>query len=927
MKRKTSYSIIILTLIYCCLPKQGKTLSGDIIMHDPSTLIKEGNKYWTFTTGDGINAVYSTDLFNWTRGSKPVFKSGTWPSWINTYVPKFAGGFWAPDIAYMNGRYYLYYSCSTFGSSASAIGVASSPTLEQSSPDYKWTDLGMVVSSSSPGDVNAIDPSVFKNTNGKVYLTYGSYFNGIGIVELNPATGKVKSGVHLKRIAGGGSSSFEASCLIKEGNYYYLFVNRADCCKGPYSTYYIVTGRSLSPTGPFYDKNGINLRGSGNVGGGTTVLVTSGRYIGPGHFGLLRDNGRNIVSTHYYDGNYYGEPKLDISDLQFSDDGWPVISRDLIPAGRYKITNKNSNMVWEAAGCTGQGNVPLIQNNNNNAAPCQLWDLTPVGDGYYKISNEPRNESVDLPFCNSLNGITLQTYTWLNTYCQKFKIEQLVNGSYVFTSLANPAVSKVIEVPSESTSVGTQIDISDFNGSASQQWSLQQVNAPAVLEANEITDSGFTARWNTAPDATGYRLDVSTTFTDAAYQTIAGWNFQSGANTANNGIADNLGKTITTTGTNAPMYNARGNGGQTAMVTGWDSPAPEKFWEINFTTENYYNLKVSSKQRSSSTGPLHFKLQYKIGEGGTYTDIPGAIITNRDNYTSGIMNDVNLPEECNNQHSVYLRWLFITSSNFVDLTILNSGESNIDDVVIKANPGNYLKGYTNLSISDTSQIISGISPGTDYYYRVRAVHGKFTSVNSDAVKVTTKGNSPVDFILLKADQKNDGIQVDWNVYQEENVRQYRVEKSQNGQWFSEVGTVAAKAVSNKDEIYSYFDQTPNLDESFYRIKAVLKSGETQYSAVAKVTIEKGPIGVYLYPNPVDGSTIYIRFSDRAKGLNNVRLFNNIGQIIYKKQFNHPGGFITQAIELGDNITAGVYHIMVNNGNNKSIQTIIINNYP
>lgn len=924
MRKSTFYSIILL-FIYSCLPKEGKTLSGDVGMHDPSGIIREGNKYWTFSSGDGITPTYSIDLFNWTKG-KPVFEHGAWPSWINTYVPNFTGGFWAPDITYMNGKYYVYYSCSTLGSSVSAIGVATSPTLDQSSPDYKWTDLGAVVSSSSVQDVNAIDPSVFKDTNGKVYLTYGSYFNGIGVIELNPATGKVRAGGRLYRVAGGTSSSFEASYLIKEGNYYYLFVNRAHCCKGPYSTYYIVTGRSVSPTGPFFDKNGINLRGSDNTAGGTTVMVTSGRYIAPGHFGLLRDNGRNLVSTHYYDGDYYGEPKLDIADMRFTDDGWPVISRDLLPRGRYKITNKSSNMVWEAAGCNGQEGVQLIQSNDNNFTPCQSWDLTPVGDGYYKIRNEARNEVVDLPFCNSLNGINLQTYAWLNTYCQKFKIEQLVNGSYVFTSMANAVLSKIIQVDSNYAAAGAQLDIFDFNGSARQQWSLSEVSPPSVLNASDITDSGFTAMWKAAPNATAYKLDVSTTFTNAAYQTIAAWSFQSGTNTANDGIADNLTKTVTAVGTNAPMYNAAGNGGQTAMVTGWDSPAPEKYWETNFSTEGFYNLKVSSKQRSGALGPLHFKLQYKIGDSGTYTDIPGAFVTNMDNYTRGVLNNIDLPEECNNQHLVYLRWLLVTSTNISDVTIVNSAESNIDDIVIKGNPGNYLKGYTDMSVTDTTQVITGLSSGSDYYYRIRAVQGSFTSVNSDVIKVTTKGTSPLNFVLLKADQKTGGIQVDWNVYQEKNIESYDVEKSQNGQWFTRIGTVAANAVLNKEEHYNYFDQTHNQDESFYRIKSVLQSGEVQYSSIAKVTIEKGAIGVYFYPNPVDGNIIFIRLSDRAKGLNNITLYNSIGQQIYKKQINHPGGFSTQGLSLGDNITAGIYHLVVTNGNNKSIQTIIINNY-
>lgn len=922
MRKNTFYSIIILTLIYGFLPSQGKALSGDIVVHDPSTLMKEGNKYWSFSTGDGISTVYSTDLFNWTRG-KQVFQSGKWPSWINVSVPNFGGGFWAPDITYLNGKYYLYYACSSLGSSVSAIGVATSPTLDQNSPDYNWTDLGMVVSSSSPQDVNAIDPSIFKDTNGRVYLTYGSYFGGIGVIELNPATGKVKARARLNRVAGGSASSFEASCLIKEGNYYYLFANRAHCCQGPYSTYYIVTGRSVSPAGPFIDKDGLNLRGSGNTAGGTTVMMTSGRYIGPGHFGLLRDNGRNLVSTHYYDGYDYGTSKLDIADLEFSADGWPIVNRNLVSPGRYKITNKNSNMVFEAAGCSGQSGIQIIQNNDNNYAPCQLWDLTPVGDGYYKISNEPRNQTIDIPSCNSLNGVNLQTWTWLNNYCQKFKIEQLANGSYIFTSLANTVLTKVIEVPAASDSAGALLDISDFNGTDRQQWSLKQVSAPIVLNADSITNNGFTAKWNAAPYATGYRLDVSTTFADAAYQTMAAWNFETGTNTATDGITENLDKTITAVGTDAPVFSAAGNGGKTAMVTGWASSAPEKYWEVNFTTEDFYNLKVSSIQRSESMGPLHFKLQYKIGEAGTYTDIPGALITDMDSYSSGKLTNQDLPEQCNNQHLVYLRWLLVTSANISDLTILNSAASNIDDIVIKGNRGNFLKGYSDLSVTDTSQVISGVSSGTDYYYRVRAAEGNFTSLNSDVVKVTTPGTSPVNFISLTADQKSDGIQVGWNVYQGKNINRYEVEKSQNGQWFAQIDTVAAKAVSNKDESYNFLDKTPNLDESFYRIKAVIDSGETLYSSVVKVSIDKGPIGVIFYPNPVEGNTIFMRFSDRAKGVNNIIIYNNIGQQIYKKQVLHPGGLSIQTLVLSDDITAGVYHLEVTNGKNRSVQTIII----
>jgi len=89
MKYRFTYLIVILTSIYSFSPKYAKALSGNILAHDPSTLIKEGDKYWVFTTGSGINAVYSTDLYRWNAGSKLVFSKGTWPSWINKYVPDF----------------------------------------------------------------------------------------------------------------------------------------------------------------------------------------------------------------------------------------------------------------------------------------------------------------------------------------------------------------------------------------------------------------------------------------------------------------------------------------------------------------------------------------------------------------------------------------------------------------------------------------------------------------------------------------------------------------------------------------------------------------------------------------------------------------------------------------------------------------------
>lgn len=480
LQLKKMFMIMLMSLTLTTIVKNSFALKGQYQSHDPSALIKDGSKYWMFTTGAGIYAAYSTDLISWTSGPKTVFPIGTWPSWINSAVPGFDGTFWAPDCIYMNGKYYLYYSCSTFGSSRSAIGVATSPTLDQNSASYQWTDLGMVVSSSTSADVNAIDPALFKDSNGKVYMTYGSFSAGIGIVEINSSTGKIVSGGAITKIAGGSGADWEAPYMIKEGSYYYLFVNRGYCCRGANSTYYIVAGRSTSPTGPFVDKNNVNLRS----GGGSVMLGTSGRYIGPGHFGLLRENGSNFVSIHYYDGNDNGNAKLDIVNMGFSN-GWPFLTRDWIASGLYRITNKNSNLVWDAWGCTGAAGQAIAQGTWSNLN-CQKWNFTPVGDGAYQITNSLGGRSADLVNCNTANGTKLQLWDWLNNNCQKLKIERASDGSHVLTPLAT---DKVVEVPGKSTTAGVQLAIYTYNGGNNQKWVIASTTAARSAEPEVATEA------------------------------------------------------------------------------------------------------------------------------------------------------------------------------------------------------------------------------------------------------------------------------------------------------------------------------------------------------------------------------------------------------------------------------------------------------
>ncbi len=306
--------------------------TGSYFLHDPGTMIKSGSSYFIYGDGQGISGITSTDLRNW-NNTAAIFPGGP-PAWTSNSGPGFTGYFWAPDIAYFNGRYNLYYACSIFGTINSAIGLVTTPSL--TSP--VWTDQGKVIQSNPNFATNAttdltadncIDPSILVDTNGSVWMSFGSYSDGILVMQLDPTTGnRIAPNSPITKVASSSTAFFsnteEASCLYQRGGFYYLFVNFGGCCAGVSSTYNIRVGRSTSVTGSYLDKAGANMIG----GGGTMVLESTARYIGPGHAAIMNDNGTNWFTYHYYDAKNNGAATVGMNRIYWTADGWPALTND-----------------------------------------------------------------------------------------------------------------------------------------------------------------------------------------------------------------------------------------------------------------------------------------------------------------------------------------------------------------------------------------------------------------------------------------------------------------------------------------------------------------------------------------------------------------------------------------------------------------------
>jgi arabinan endo-1,5-alpha-L-arabinosidase len=183
-------------------------------------------------------------------------------------------------------------------------------------------DAGVVIQTTAADVYNALDPAPLLDADGRLWLVFGSYWTGIKLVELDPQTGKrfaPDAPLYHLAAAPRPKTDIEAAYLYKHKEWYYLFINRGQCCQGVRSTYEVRVGRSQTITGPYVDRAGMDLLN----GGGTVFLKKHDRFIGPGHVGIMPRDGREWCSYHFYDATHNGQPTLMVEPLMWDADGWP----------------------------------------------------------------------------------------------------------------------------------------------------------------------------------------------------------------------------------------------------------------------------------------------------------------------------------------------------------------------------------------------------------------------------------------------------------------------------------------------------------------------------------------------------------------------------------------------------------------------------
>jgi len=465
MQKTHSPALLLLALLLLLTLSPARAVETDMSARDPSTVVKSGGTYWVYGTGRGIPQFSSTDRLHWTFQG-PVFSNA--PAWVADAVPaNMHNNAWAPDIHFFQGRWHLYYAYSSFGSKVSGIGVATNDSLDPKS----WTDQGLVVRTGKDTNYNAIDPCIFLDGTGKPWLSFGSYFSGIKLIAIDPATGKSAVGdatvYNIATRPHTPPNAIEASCIFYHAGYYTLFVAWDGCCAGPKSTYNIRMGRSRSVTGPYLDKAGKDMR----EGGGTLFLGSvgdngSGRPIddevGPGHVGILEDTNGPYVSYHEeWARDRGGKTTLNLSKLAWDTDGWP---RLVLDPGPCQLVSALATHGIAAGVGTAVQTLPT-------GGPGRQWTLGYLGDGFYRLVNAA-GKALSVSGDTAKTSAPIQVMPYQGRTGQQWYLQQNDDGTWTLLSKSS-GKTLALDVTGCSLNDGTPLEQWTANGLDCQKWSFR----------------------------------------------------------------------------------------------------------------------------------------------------------------------------------------------------------------------------------------------------------------------------------------------------------------------------------------------------------------------------------------------------------------------------------------------------------------------
>ncbi len=338
---------------------------GDVSVHDPAVIRVDGET-WVF--GSHLAAAWSRDLVEWTlfadgvNEDNPLFDNVV-TELEETFTWSGEVGLWANEVFRLpDGRFAMYYNLSRIDQPRASLGLAFADQV-----DGPYEDDGILLQSGMPGasedgtqydprvHPNAVDPDLFTDTSGTLWMVYGSYSGGIFLLEMDPVTGRPLPGQgYGQRLMGGNHSRIEGAHILysPESRWYYLFISFGGLAAD--GGYNVRVARSRDPRGPYLDAQGNDMTdvmadpslplfddasiepfAVKLVGGhrferrvGESGTGTGHGYVSPGHSTAFYDKalGRHFLIFHTRFPGRGEAHQVRVHELLINSEGWPVVA-------------------------------------------------------------------------------------------------------------------------------------------------------------------------------------------------------------------------------------------------------------------------------------------------------------------------------------------------------------------------------------------------------------------------------------------------------------------------------------------------------------------------------------------------------------------------------------------------------------------------
>ncbi len=220
----------------------------------------------------------------------------------------------------------------------------------------------------------------------------------------------------------------------------------------------------------------------------------------------------------------------------------------------------------------------------------------------------------------------------------------------------------------------------------------------------------------------------------------------------------------------------------------------------------------------------------------------------------------------------------------------------------------YLKTESSVNLKDTSSVDFSITSDV-----TSAMTNRFLLILKPVPL-------PLEISLI-ASQKNANVFLEWNIRNEKEIKEYRIEHSTDGINFSSLEIISA--LNNSSGSYNLLHKQPRNGINYYRIRIDKINEKSEYTEIVQVLMAQFSSGVKVHPNPIHGENINLQFISQRSGNYQLRLINSSGQVIISKEINFAGGNDFQTLPLKKNMAHGIYYVEIKNSDGQKQRVKVI----